>query len=155
MVTKGTWLGSGRSLWHYKVSILSHKNTRFLSFLYQKVYRALMSYGVKNLQTSIGDFHVQVRVIKPVLKGNANWEPVSLWTVTVNIIFLGGGAQWNRRNYLRTALSDCRTFCPWCFQQPGMANKKVIWLMAVDCGLQELSKVVPPSMWLFPILPSS
>lgn len=37
----------------------------------------------QNLQTSIGDFHVQVRVIKPVLKGNANWEPVNLLMVTV------------------------------------------------------------------------
>ena len=63
----------------------------------------------QTLQTSVGEFCLHVRVIKPVLlRGNANWESVSLPFPLMK----SGNCQGNRRNYPRTALSGYSTPCP-------------------------------------------
>lgn len=40
--------------------------------------------GIDILQTSVGEFCLGVRVIKPVLRGNANWTPQQI-VITLNI----------------------------------------------------------------------
>lgn len=50
---------------------------RFLVFQYQRTYWALASYKVK-LQTFMGAFLLQVRVIKHMLRGNDCWGPLSV-----------------------------------------------------------------------------
>lgn len=49
------------------------RNWFFFSFQYQRTYWALILQG-ETLQTSSSKFHLQTRVIKPVLRENTNWE---------------------------------------------------------------------------------
>ena len=51
----------------------STKNMRFIN-----LSSTIEHIGIDILWTSISDFELQVKVIKPVLWGNINWEPASL-----------------------------------------------------------------------------
>lgn len=52
---------------------ISTKNMRFIN-----LSSTIEHIGINILRTSISDFELQVKVIKPVLWGNISWEQASL-----------------------------------------------------------------------------
>lgn len=53
----------------------SPQECKFFIFPIPENIRGIDILQGQTLQTSTGEFHLWVRVIKPVLRGNAPWEP--------------------------------------------------------------------------------
>lgn len=72
MVTESKQLWPGRSFWPWKLGILPGEWV--LSLQYQRTYWALISYKIK-VQTSVAEFCLWVRLIKPVRRESVSLPP--------------------------------------------------------------------------------
>lgn len=114
------WLWSGRSFSHCILGLLPHENM-LISLQCQRTLDMDVLQS-QTLQTSIGKFCIWVIVIKPVLRGNTNCEPVNLplpvTVVTVKHYTLPGWELRKQDSYLRPAPSGYCTSAHSAFNSP-------------------------------------